>query len=97
MAKVTQQDVVNFLKEKVTQLTKELESAQQALNALQGSASSEAPATRGRKPKAEGTAAAVKAGKRKSTVKPGGAKRGRKPKVKEVPAETPADQTSSEG
>lgn len=96
MAKVTQQDVVNFLKEKVTQLTKDLESAQQALSALQGSAT-EAPATRGRKPRTEGTAAAAKAGKRKSTVKPGGAKRGRKPKVKEVPAEAPADQTSVEG
>lgn len=97
MAKVTQQDVVNFLKEKVTQLTKDLESAQQALSALQGSVSTEAPATRGRKPKAAGTAAAATAGKRKSTVKPGGAKRGRKPKVKEMPAEAPADQASMEG
>jgi len=96
MAKVTQQDVVNFLKEKVTQLTKDLESAQQALSALQGSVSTEAPATRGRKPKAAGTAAAATAGKRKSTVKPG-AKRGRKPKVKEMPAEAPADQASMEG
>lgn len=83
MAKVTEQDVVNFLKEKVAQLTKELESAQGALIALQGSGSIVAPAARGRKPK---SAEAVTL-KRKKTVKPGGTKAGRKKKVKEFPAE----------
>jgi hypothetical protein len=91
MAKVTQQDVVNFLKEKVTQLTKDLESAQNALNALQGSVTADAPVTRGRKPK---SATAAPAAKRKSIAKPGGAKRGRKPKVKEVSAEAPAELTA---
>jgi hypothetical protein len=83
MAKVTQQDVVNFLKEKVTQLTKDLESAQNALSALQGSIATEAPVKRGRKPKAERTAPAAK----RKTAKAGGAKRGRKPKAAETPVE----------
>lgn len=83
MAKVTQQDVVNFLREKVADLTKELESAQNALNALQGSVPAENPVRRGRKPKGEGTASTT----RRKTVKPGGAKRGRKPKVKETAPE----------
>lgn len=88
MAKVTQQDVVKFLKEKVTQLTQELESAQNALNALQGSVSAEPPVTRGRKPKA---LSAAPVAKRKSAVKAGGAKRGRKPKVREASAESPVE------
>jgi len=92
MAKVTQQDVVNFLREKVTQLTKELESAQNALNALQGSVSSETPVKRGRKPNADGTASATK----KKAAKTGGAKRGRKPKVKEIPAEAPAENVTEQ-
>lgn len=95
MAKVTQQDVVNFLKEKVTQLTTELESAKNALNSLQGSIGTEAPVTRGRKPKAAGVAVAATA-KRKTTAKAGGAKRGRKPKVKEVPAEMAAEQPAGQ-
>ena len=86
MAKVTQQDVVNFLKQKVAALTKELESAQNALSALEGSAVTEAPAKRGRKPKAEGSASASK---RKVALKAGGAKRGRKPKLKAAPVEIP--------
>ncbi|NEU07378.1 hypothetical protein GZH53_03540 [Flavihumibacter sp. R14] len=88
MAKVTQQDVVNFLKEKVAQLTKDLESAQNALNALEGSAVTETPAKRGRKPKTEGPAAP----KRRRAAKPGGAKRGRKPKIKVVETEVSPDQ-----
>ena len=92
MAKVTQQDVVNFLKEKVTQLTTELESAKNALNALKGSPATESPVTRGRKPKVAGAAAQTASTKRKTTAKAGGAKRGRKPKVKEVAAEQPAAQ-----
>ena len=98
MAKVTQQDVVNFLKEKVAQLTSELESAQNALDALQGSTKTEAAVTRGRKQKAVATApkmAAAKA-KRKTTAKPGGAKRGRKPKVKETPPPTPDGQSAEQ-
>lgn len=92
MAKVTQQDVVNFLREKVAQLTKELESAQNALNALQGSIPAETPVKRGRKPNAEGTASVAK----KKTAKAGGAKRGRKPKAKEIPAERPVDQVTEQ-
>lgn len=84
MAKVTQQDVVNFLKEKVATLTKELESAQNALTALEGSVIAEAPVKRGRKAKIDGS---VNAAKRKTTAKAGGAKRGRKPKVRETPVE----------
>lgn len=93
MAKVTEQDVVNFLKEKVSQLTKDLESAQNALNALQGSTSIEVPVKRGRKPKAEGTAPAAK---RKMVSKAGGAKRGRKPKVKETAEETQGQQVTEQ-
>lgn len=85
MAKVTEQDVVNFLKEKVTQLTKDLEAAQNALAAFQGSTVVESPVKRGRKPGNEGTAPVAK---RKMTSKAGGGKRGRKPKVKETPVET---------
>jgi hypothetical protein len=98
MAKVTQQDVVNFLKEKVAQLTSELESAQNALNALQGSASAEAAVSRGRKLKAVATAPKMPAAKakRKTTAKPGGAKRGRKPKLKETPAPTPGGQSAEQ-
>lgn len=92
MAKVTQQDVVNFLKEKVTQLTTELESATNALNALQGSLTTEATATRGRKPKAAGTSVQAASVKRKNTAKAGGAKRGRKPKIREVPADMATEQ-----
>ena len=92
MAKVTQQDVVNFLREKVAQLTKELETAQNALNALQGSMPAEAPAKRGRKPNSEGTAPVTK----RKTAKAGGAKRGRKPKIKEVPAETVVESTTEQ-
>ena len=95
MAKVTQQDVVNFLKEKVTQLTTELESAKNALNALQGSSATEAPVTRGRKPKAAGATVQATA-KRKTTAKAGGAKRGRKPKVREVAAEMAAEQPAAQ-
>jgi len=86
MAKVTQQDVVNFLKEKVAQLTKDLESARNALSALEGSTETESPVRRGRKPKTEGAATPAK---RKNTVKAGGAKRGRKPKIKVSPVELP--------
>lgn len=96
MAKVTQQDVVNFLKEKVTQLTTELESAKNALNALQGSLATEAPVTRGRKPRVPGTASQAASAKRKTTAKTGGAKRGRKPKVKEAPAERAAEQPADQ-
>lgn len=96
MAKVTQQDVVNFLKEKVTQLTTELESAKNALNALQGSLATEAPVTRGRKPKVAGASVQASAAKRKTTAKAGGAKRGRKPKVKDVPAEMVAEQPAAQ-
>lgn len=85
MAKVTEQDVVNFLKEKVSQLTKELEAAQNALSALQGSAVMEPPVKRGRKP---GNEAKTSGAKRKVTIKAGGAKRGRKPKAKESSVET---------
>lgn len=85
MAKVTEQDVVNFLKEKVSQLTKELEAAQNALNALQGSVIVESPVKRGRKSKVDGISTAAK---RKMTAKAGGAKRGRKPKVKESAVDT---------
>ena len=92
MAKVTQQDVVNFLREKVAELTKELESAQNALNALQGSTPAESPVKRGRKPNSERTASATK---RKPT-KAGGAKRGRKPKVKEMPEDTAVESTTEE-
>ena len=92
MAKVTQQDVVNFLREKVDQLTKELESARNALNALQGSTASETPAKRGRKPGSERTASVAK----KKTAKAGGAKRGRKPKVKEIAAETPVESVTEQ-
>ena len=94
MAKVTQQDVVNFLKEKVAQLSKDLESAQNALSALQGSTTTEVPVKRGRKPKAEGTVSV--ATKRKTTAKTGGAKRGRKPKAKIAPAEAPAEQAAEQ-
>lgn len=93
MAKVTEQDVVNFLKEKVSQLTKDLESAQNALNALLGSTSIEAPVKRGRKPKAEGTAPVAK---RKMASKAGGAKRGRKRKVKETAEEAQLPQISEQ-
>ena len=84
MAKVTQQDVVNFLKEKVAQLTKELESAQNALTALEGPAVAESPIKRGRKPKLNGSVAPLK---RNTNVKAGGAKRGRKPKSQPAPVE----------
>ena len=92
MAKVTQQDVVNFLKEKVAQLSKDLESAQNALSALEGSATAEAPVKRGRKPRAEGTTPVST--KRKTTSKTSGAKRGRKPKT--TPAEAPAVQAAEQ-
>ena len=86
MAKVTQQDVVNFLKEKVAQLTKELETTQNALIALDGPTVAEYPVKRGRKPKVEDSAAPSK---RKTIVKTGGAKRGRKPKSRTAPVEQP--------
>ena len=86
MAKVTELDVVNFLKDKVARLTKELETTQQALNALEESVVTEPIMRRGRKPKAENHVSKVK---RKPAVKAGGAKRGRKPKVKETPVEAP--------
>ena len=90
MAKVTEQDVVNFLKEKVAQITKELESAQSALNALQGTGTAQTPSAKGRKPTAETPAIA----KRKSKAKTGSVKRGRKPGPKKFPTERvlPADQ-----
>ena len=94
MAKVTQQDVVNFLKEKVAQLSKDLESAQNALRALEGSAPAEPLVRRGRKPKAEGTAQA--AIKRKTAAKTGGAKRGRKPKTKVAPVEASVEQSTEQ-
>ena len=81
MAKVTEQDVVNFLKEKVAQLTKDLEAAQGALIALQGSSRQEGIAA-GRKPNAAGTTL-----KRKIALKPGRTKTGRKKKVKDMPSE----------
>ena len=78
MAKVTQQDVISFLKEKVVQLTKELATSQNALNALEGTSSSDLPAKKVRKPKAEVKAINTK---RKYTARANGAKRGRKPKA----------------
>ena len=78
MTKVTEQDVVNFLRVKVTQLTKELESAQAALMALQGSSSIDEAPSGAKKPKRVETAVS------KTT---GTAKRGRKPKLKEFPSE----------
>ena len=83
MAKVTEQDVINFLKEKVVQITKELESAQSALNALQSTSSAPPSSARGRKPKPETASTA----KKKSKAKSGSAKRGRKPGLKGIPAE----------
>jgi hypothetical protein len=80
MTKVTEHDVVNFLREKVAQLTKELESAQGALIAFQASASvNEAPSVA--KAKRVGTAVSRKSGKT------GAAKRGRKPQLEEFPSE----------
>ena len=84
MAKVTQQDVISFLKEKVAQLTKELETSQNALSALEGTSNSESPVAKGRKPKAE---AKPSTQKRKYTARAGGAKRGRKPKTQAAPTE----------
>jgi len=78
MAKVTQQDVISFLKEKVVQLTKELATSQNALNALEGTSSSDVPAKKVRKPKAEVKTLNTK---RKYTARANGAKRGRKPKA----------------
>ena len=83
MAKVTEQDVINFLKEKVAQITKELESAQSALNALESTSSVQTSSQGGRKPKLETAATARK----KSKAKSGSAKRGRKPRLKEIPTE----------
>ena len=84
MAKVTQQDVISFLKEKVVQLTKELATSQNALNALEGTSSSEAPAKKPRKPKAEVKTSNIK---RKYTARANGAKRGRKPKAQATASE----------
>ena len=86
MAKVTQQDVISFLKEKVVQLTKELATSQNALNALEGFSSSDVPAKKPRKPKAEVKSLNTK---RKYTARANGAKRGRKPKAQATSSEEP--------
>jgi hypothetical protein len=78
MAKVTEQDVINYLQQKVDQLTKDLEAAQAALLAFQGSAGATPPVKRGRKPNAA---------PKKNVLKTDGAKRGRKPRLKETPSE----------
>ena len=78
MAKVTEQDVINFLQQRVDQLTKDLEAVQAALLAFQGTAGTEPALNKGKK---------VNLSQKKYTVKPGGARRGRKPRVKETPSE----------
>ena len=83
MAKVTEQDVISFLKDKVAQLKRELELAQNALNAIEGTSSPEAAPKRGRKP---GTAEKARSTSKK-TSKGAGVKRGRKPKVKGIISE----------
>ena len=82
MAKVTEQDVINFLKEKVTHLRRELELAQNALNALEGTSSPKVAPKNGKKQDVgEKTSLAGK-----KTAK-AAVKRGRKPNVKKIPSE----------
>ena len=84
--KITQQDVVTFLQERVQSLTLELKKAQDALAVFQTETEQQAP-RRGRKPK-DPNAQPKAAVKRTRTVKPGGKKRGRKPKIQIAAGET---------
>jgi hypothetical protein len=72
MAKVTEQDVINFLRQRVDQLTKDLDAAQAALLAFEESSATESTAKRGRKSK---------------VASPSGARRGRKPKNQDMISE----------
>jgi len=82
MAKVTEQDVIDFLRQRVDQLTKDLDAAQTALLAFQGSSGTESRVKRGRPAIAGGPSA-----QRKKNVEKGGARRGRKPKNQDMPSE----------
>ena len=83
MAKVTQQDVISFLNEKVAQISRDLEFVQNAINVIEGTSSRYTAPQKDRK-----QATVKKAPSRTmKTAKTTGAKRGRKPKVKEMPSE----------
>jgi len=83
MAKVTEQDVISFLKEKVAQISRDLEFVQNAINVIEGTSSQDTLPKRGRE---QATAKKVTSSARK-TAQAAGAKRGRKPKIKKIPSE----------
>jgi len=78
MPKISQADVVKFLKDRITQIEKELESTKNALSIFLANEEIVAPVKRGRRPKSATTAAGPV--RKTRMVKPGGKKRGRKPK-----------------
>lgn len=83
MAKVTEQDVINFLTEKVAQISRDLEFVKNTLNVIQGTSIQNTAPRRGRKPGTSKNTSSM----RTKTAKVNGAKRGRKPKSRDFPSE----------